>query len=102
VLITGPCGGGHGHKFSKDLVPLTDLKANPRCVVKHATDAPWSVLLTCRGRGVAVVHSDYEKAEEERIFKRAVVPGLVGLEVGHEVFLEGARVQLRTIELVYR
>ncbi|MDH3772012.1 MAG: type II toxin-antitoxin system Phd/YefM family antitoxin, partial [Nitrospirota bacterium] len=57
-------------KFSEDLVPLKDLKANPGRVVKHATEAHRPVLLTSRGRGVAVVQSvsDYEKAEEERGF----------------------------------
>ena len=55
-------------KFSEDIIPLTDLKVNPGRVVKHATDAHRPVLLTSRGRGVAVVQSvnDYEAAEEER------------------------------------
>ena len=83
-------------KFSEDLVPLTDLKVNPGRVVKHATEAHRPVLLTSRGRGVAVVQSvsDYEKAEEERVFMRAVVAGLADLEAGHEVSLDEARVRL--------
>ena len=83
-------------KFSEDLVPLTDLKANPGRVVKHATEVHRPVLLTSRGRGVAVVQSvsDYEKAEEERVFMRAVVAGLADLEAGHEVSLDEARVRL--------
>ena len=44
-------------KFSEDLVPLTDLKVNPGRVVKHATEAYRPVLLTRRGRGVAVMQS---------------------------------------------
>ena len=57
-----------GTKFSEDVIPLTDLKANPGRVVRHATDAHRPVLLTSRGRGVAVVQAvtDYEAAEEER------------------------------------
>lgn len=76
-------------KFSEDLVPLTDLKVNPGRVVKHATEAHRPVLLTSRGRGVAVVQSlgDYEKAEEERAFMRAVVAGLADLEAGREASL---------------
>lgn len=60
-------------KFSVDVVPLTDLKINPGRVVKHVADAHRPVLLTNRGRGVAVVQSvsDYETAEEERAFMRA-------------------------------
>jgi prevent-host-death family protein len=83
-------------KFSKDLVPLTDLKVNPGRVVKHATEVHRPVLLTSRGRGVAVVQSvaDYEKAEEERDFMRAVVAGLADLEAGREVSLEEARTRL--------
>lgn len=83
-------------KFSEDLVPLTDLKANPGRVVKHATEVHRPVLLTSRGRGVAVVQSvgDYEKAEEERVFMRAVVVGLADLEAGREVSLDEARARL--------
>ena len=85
-----------GTKFSEDVVPLTDLKVNPGRVVKHAAEAHRPVLLTSRGRGVAVVQSvsDYEKAEEERAFMRAVVIGLVDLEAGREVSLDEAKVRL--------
>ena len=83
-------------KFSEDLVPLSDLKVNPGRVVKHATEVHRPVLVTSRGRGVAVVQSvsDYEKAEEERVFMRAVVAGLADLEAGHEVPLDEAGVRL--------
>ena len=64
-----------GTKFSEDVIPLTDLKINPGRVVKHATDAHRPVLLTCRGHGAAVMQSvnDYELAEEERAFMRALL-----------------------------
>jgi hypothetical protein len=54
------------------------------------------VLLTSRGRGVAVVQSvgDYEKAEEERGFMRAVVAGLADLEAGRETSLAEAKARL--------
>lgn len=83
-------------KFSEDLVPLTDLKVNPSRVVKHTTEAHRPVLLTHRGRGVAVVQSvgDYEKAEEEREFMRAVVIGMSEAEEGREVSLDDARTRL--------
>jgi prevent-host-death family protein len=67
-----------GVKFSEDVVPLSDLKVNPGRIVKHVADIHRPVLLTSRGRGVAVVQllADYETAEEERAFMRAVVEGL--------------------------
>ena len=85
-----------GTKFSEDVVPLTDLKVNPGRVVKHAAHAHRPVLLTSRGRGVAVVQSvnDYETAEEERAFMRAVVAGLADLESGREVSLADAKARL--------
>ena len=85
-----------GAKFSEDVVPLTDLKVNPGRVVRHAAEAHRPVLLTSRGRGVAVVQSvaDYELAEEERAFMRAVVTGLADLETGREVSLAQAKARL--------
>ena len=83
-------------KFSEDVIPLTDLKVNPGRVVRHATEVHRAVLLTSRGRGVAVVQSvsDYEAAEEERAFLRAVVAGLADLEAGRELSIEDGKAQL--------
>lgn len=83
-------------KFSGDSVSLTDLKVNPGRVVKRAVEAHRPVLLTSRGRGVAVVQSiaDHEKAEEERDFMRAVVAGLADLEMGRVVSLNDAKTRL--------
>lgn len=83
-------------KFSEDVVPLTDLKVNPGRVVQHVVDAHRPVLLTRRGRGVAVVQSvaDYETAEEERAFMRAVVTGLADHEAGREVSFAKAKKRL--------
>jgi prevent-host-death family protein len=83
-------------KFSEDVIPLTDLKTNPGRVMKHVSDAHRPVLLTSRGRGVAVVQSiaDYEQTEEERTFMRAVVEGLMDLESGREVSIAKARKRL--------
>ena len=83
-------------RFSKDIVPLGDLKKNPGRVVRHAIEACRAVLLTSRGRGVAVVQSvsEYEHAEEEREFMRAVVDGLSDVEAGRDVTLAEARKRL--------
>ena len=85
-----------GTKFSEDVIPLVDLKVNPGRVVKHATDAHRPVLLTSRGRGVAVVQSvnDYEAAEDERAFMRAIVAGLADLEADRELSLADAKARL--------
>lgn len=83
-------------KFSEDLIPLSDLKANPGRVVRHTAEVHRPVLLTSRGRGVAVVQSvaDYERGEEERAFMRAVVQGLADLEAGRDVSLKEAKARL--------
>jgi prevent-host-death family protein len=80
-------------KFSDDAVPLKDLKVNPGRVVKQAAEAHRPVLLTSRGRGVAVMQSlsDYEQAADERAFMRAVVAGLADLDAGREVSLSEAK-----------
>ena len=83
-------------KFSEDVVPLTDLKINPGRIVKQVAESRRPVLLTSRGRGVAVVQSvaEFEAADEERTFMRAVVEGLSDLEAGREVSLDAARSRL--------
>ena len=86
-------------KFSEDIVPLTDLKKNPGRVIKHVSVARRPVLLTSRGRGVAVVETveEYERKEDERTFMRAIVAGLAELESGQEVSLADAKLRLGLI-----
>ena len=83
-------------KFSEDIVPLKELKSNPGRVVKHVSESKRPALLTSRGRGVAVVQSlgEYERAEEEREFMRALVQGLTDLESEHVLDLKEARKRL--------
>ena len=73
-------------KFSQDVVPLSDLKVNPGKVVHQVDQTHRPVLLTSRGRGVAVIQalSEYEAESEERSFMRDVVAGLMDLEAGRE------------------
>jgi prevent-host-death family protein len=74
-------------KFSEDAVPLSDLKVHPGRIVKQVVEVHRPLLLTSRGRGVAVVQAldDFEQAEEERAFMRGVVQGMMDLESGREV-----------------
>lgn len=83
-------------KFSEDIVPLSDLKVNPGRVVRQVSEVHRPVLLTSRGRGVAVVQAlhDYEQEAEERSFMRAVVQGLLDLEQGREIGLSAVKKQL--------
>ena len=83
-------------RFSEDVIPLSDLKANPGKVIRHVSAAHRPVLLTSRGRGVAVVQGlrDFEKVEEECSFMRAVVKGMVELDQGHETSLAEAKTRL--------
>jgi prevent-host-death family protein len=83
-------------KFSEDVIPLSDLKVNPGRVVNQVDKTHRPVLLTSRGRGVAVVQSvrDYEADAEERAFLKAVVQGLVDVEQGRTVSLEDAKKRL--------
>jgi prevent-host-death family protein len=83
-------------KFSEDIIPLTDLKVNPGRVVNHAKDTHRPVLLTSRGRGVAVVQGleEYEKKEEERAFMRAVTAGLLEVREGNELELDDVKKRL--------
>lgn len=83
-------------KFSEDIVPLSDLKVNPGKVVSQVDKTHRPVLLTNRGRGVAIVQSltDYETDSEERSFLRGVVQGLMDLEEGREIDLDDVKKRL--------
>jgi prevent-host-death family protein len=83
-------------KFSEDVVPLSDLKVNPGRVVHQVDETHRPVLLTSRGRGVAVVQAltEYEAEAEERDFLRGVVQGIMDLEAGRELDLAEVRQRL--------
>lgn len=80
-------------KFSEDVIPLSDLKVNPGKIVSRVNDTHRPVLLTSRGRGVAVVQSlnDYEKTAEELHFIKAVAQGLADIREGNTVTLAEAK-----------
>ncbi|MCD1632055.1 type II toxin-antitoxin system Phd/YefM family antitoxin [Marinobacter shengliensis] len=80
-------------KFSEDVIPLSDLKINPGKVVGRAQDTHRPILLTSRGRGIAVVQGldDYERTAEELRFVKAVARGLMDVREGNTVSLEDAK-----------
>jgi prevent-host-death family protein len=83
-------------KFSEDVVPLSDMKINPGKVIKRTNESHRPVLLTSRGRGVAVMQSldDFEQAQEEKTFMRAVVAGINDLDKKREISLDAAKIRL--------
>jgi prevent-host-death family protein len=78
---------GTNVKFSEDVVPLGDMKINPGKIVRRIDETGRPALLTSHGRGVAVVQSlsEYEAAQQEREFMRAVVAGLADIDAGRLV-----------------
>jgi prevent-host-death family protein len=83
-------------KFSEDVVPVGDLKVNPSRIIHQVGETRRPVLLTNRGRGVAVVQAlaEYETESEERAFLRGVVQGLMDLEEGRELDLAAVKRRL--------
>ena len=79
-------------RFSEDVVPLGDMKVNPGRVVRRIDETGRPVLLTSHGRGVAVIQAlgEFEAAQEERDFMRAVVAGLADVEAGRVMSLDDA------------
>ena len=83
-------------RFSEDVVPLTQMRVNPGKVVHQVDETHRPVLLTSRGRGVAVVQAlaEFEAAADERAFLRDVVQGLMDLEEGRETDLGAVKQRL--------
>ncbi len=83
-------------RFSQDVVPLSDLKVNPGKIVNRAKDTHRPILLTSRGRGVAVVQGldEYESHEEERAFVKAIAQGLMEVKEGKVQSLDDVKRKL--------
>lgn len=87
-------------KFSEDIVPISDFKVNPGKLVKHVQELHRPIVVTSRGRGVAVLQDlhDYESNVEERDFMKAIVKGIVDLEEGRELSLTDVKKRLKIVE----
>ena len=83
-------------EFSEESVSLSDLKINPGKIVNRAKDSHRPVLITSRGRGVAVVQglNEYEENQEERKFMKAVAQGLMDIKEGNELNLDEVKSRL--------
>ena len=73
-------------KFSEEIVPLSDLKVNPGKYINRSKDNKRPILLTSRGRGVAVIQGldEFEAMQEERAFMQAVTQGLLEIKEGKQ------------------
>ena len=71
-------------RFSQDIIPLSDLKINPGKIANQAKDSHRPILLTSRGRGIAVMQGleEFENHEEERAFVKAIAQGLLEVKEG--------------------
>jgi prevent-host-death family protein len=83
-------------KFSEDVVPLSDLKISPGRLMHQVDQTRRPVLLTIRGRGVAVVQAlaEFEAETEERAFLRGIVQGLMDLDEHRETDLTDVKRRL--------
>jgi prevent-host-death family protein len=54
-------------KFSEDVVALTALKINPAKVIRQTAKSKRPILVTSRGKGIAVIQSleEFERTQEE-------------------------------------
>jgi len=71
-------------KFSEDVRPLTDLKTRAGAIVERLRCSRRPVLLTRRGRGVAVLMDldEYERLVERAAFVDAVKAGAAAAAAG--------------------
>lgn len=83
-------------KFSEDVIPLSDLKINPGKVVNHAKDSHRPVLVTSRGRGIAVLQGleEYEKNVEELAFTKAIAKGMLDIKEGKKSDINDVKARL--------
>lgn len=83
-------------KFSEDVVPISDFKVNPGRVINQVRETNRPVLVTSRGRGIAVVQNleDFERNQEELAFLRAISKGLQDIDEGKTMSLEDAKRRL--------
>jgi len=82
--------------FSKDIIPLSDLKINPGKIANQAKDSHRPILLTSRGRGIAVMQGleEFENHEEERAFVKAIARGLLEVKEGKEQTVDDVKRKL--------
>ena len=83
-------------KFSEDVIPLSELKVNPGKIINRAKNAHRPILLTSRGKGIAVVQglAEYEESQETHEFMKAITQGLIEIKEGSELELDDVKKKL--------
>ena len=86
-------------RYSKKSISVDDATLTLARIVGSVKNARRPILLTRRGKAVAVAQSisHYEAGIEERSFLKGIVRGLVDLDEGREVPLAAAK---RRLDLV--
>ena len=71
-------------RFSEDVRPVTDLRVKAAEIVRHVRSTGRPVLLTRRGRGVAVIVdlAEYERLSDRAAFVSAVQAGARAARAG--------------------
>jgi len=71
-------------KFSEDIKPISDLRAKGAEIINQVRTTKRPILITQRGRGVAVLLevSEFEKQQEKIAFMEAIVKGMEAAEKG--------------------
>jgi prevent-host-death family protein len=74
-------------KLNEDIKPITDFRTRGAEILDQVKTSKRPVLVTQRGRGVAVLLevSEFEKQQEKVAFMEAVVKGLEAAERGELV-----------------
>ncbi len=83
-------------RFSQDIIPLSDLEINPGKIANQAKDSHRPILLTSRGRGIAVMQGleEFENHEEERAFVKAIAQGLLEVKEGKVQTIDNVKKKL--------
>ena len=73
-----------------DIIPITDLRHGAAAALKHVKSSKQPVVITQRGRAVAVLLSmeSYERAEHERQLLRLLARGEQEIAAGRGVELD--------------
>ncbi len=68
-----------------DIIPVTDLRQDAAAVFNRLRGSAGPLVVTQRGRAVAVIQSvdDYERSERERELLRALATGEKEIAAGH-------------------
>ena len=74
-------------KVSEDIKPISDLRAKGAEIINQVKTTKRPILITQRGRGVAVLLeiSEFEKQQEKIAFMEAIVKGMEAAEKGEVI-----------------